>query len=411
MRVLHVLDHSLPLHSGYSFRTRSILEQQHALGIETCQVTSGKQGAASAAVEESHGLHFHRTPAPGGLLGRLPVLNQWAIVRDLRRRVAEVARERKPDLVHAHSPCLTALAALPVSRRMKLPLVYEMRASWEDAAVDHGTCREGDLRYRLTRALETRALRRADAVTTICEGLRDEISSRGIPAPRITVIPNAVDPGAFPYGRPADPALARELQLEGRRVIGFIGSFYGYEGLHLLLDAMPRLVAARPEVRLLLVGGGYEEENLRRQAERLGLGDIVRFTGRVPHEKVAGYYALCDLMVYPRLDMRLTRIVTPLKPLEAMAQGKVVAASDIGGHREMIRDSSTGILFRAGDAAALAHAVEGLFASEARWPALREAARAYVEEERTWARSVARYLPVYEQLLGARRVAAPRVGR
>lgn len=407
MRVLHVLDHSIPLHSGYSFRTRAILEQQHALGLETVQLTSGKQGEAPEPSEEVDGLRFDRTPPPRGVLGRLPMLNQWAIVRDLRRRVAEVARETKPDLIHTHSPCLTALAALPVARRLKLPLVYEMRASWEDAAVDHGTCREGDLRYRLARALETRALRRADAVTTICEGLRDEIRGRGVPAARVTVIPNAVDPAAFPYGRPADRALARELALEGCRVIGFIGSFYGYEGLHVLLDAMPRLLKARADMRLLLVGGGYEEENLRRQAERLGIGDAVRFTGRVPHDQVARHYALCEAMVYPRLDMRLTRIVTPLKPLEAMAQGKVVAASDIGGHREMIRDGSTGILFRAGDATALARAVEGLFASEARWPALREAARAYVEEERTWARSVARYLPVYERLLGARQVAAP----
>ena len=407
MRVLHVLDHSIPLHSGYSFRTRAILEQQHALGLETVQLTSGKQGEAAEPKEDVDGLRFHRTPPPRGLLGRLPVVNQWAIVKDLRRRVAEVARETAPDLLHAHSPCLTALAALPVARKLGIPLVYEMRASWEDAAVDHGTCREGDLRYRLTRALETRALRRADAVTTICEGLRDEIESRGVPAARVTVIPNAVDPKAFPYGRRADPALAGELGLEGRRVIGFIGSFYGYEGLHVLLDAMPRLAAARPDLSLLLVGGGYEEENLRRQAQRLGLADTVRFTGRVPHEKVAGYYALCDVMVYPRLDMRLTRIVTPLKPLEAMAQGKVVAASDIGGHREMIRDGSTGVLFRAGDAAALAGAVEALFASEERWPGLRETARSYVDEERTWARSVARYLPVYEQLLGARRVAAP----
>jgi PEP-CTERM/exosortase A-associated glycosyltransferase len=406
MRVLHVLDHSIPLHSGYTFRTRSILEEQRALGFETVHVTSGKQGKPVKPVEDIEGFVFHRTPPPQGLLGRLPVANQWAIVRDLRRRVAEVARETRPDLIHAHSPCLTALAALPVARKLGIPLVYEMRASWEDAAVDHGTCKEGDLRYRLTRALETRVLRRADAVTTICEGLREEITSRGIPASRVTVIPNAVDPAAFPYGRPADLALARQLGLEGRRVIGFIGSFYGYEGLSVLLDAMPRLVAQHPDLRLLLVGGGYEEESLKAQAARLGLGEAVRFTGRVPHDRVQDYYALCDVMVYPRLDMRLTRIVTPLKPLEAMAQGRVVAASDIGGHREMIRDGSTGVLFRAGDPEALAASVGALLAAKERWPALREAARAYIHEERTWARSVGRYVPVFEALVGARRAVA-----
>jgi PEP-CTERM/exosortase A-associated glycosyltransferase len=402
-RVLHVLDHSIPLHSGYSFRTRSILKQQRALGIDTDQLTSGKQGEVAEPQAEVDGFRFHRTAPPRGVLTRLSVFGNLAIVRDLRRRVEEVARETGPDLIHAHSPCLTAMAALPVARRLGVPLVYEMRASWEDAAVDHGTCREGDLRYHLTRMLETRVLRQADAVMTICEGLREEIEARGIPGDRITVIPNAVDLDAFPYGRAADPTLADELKLRGKRVLGFIGSFYAYEGLSVLLDAMPRLSATHPDVRLILVGGGYEEERLKAQAERLGLKDTVRFVGRVPHHRVADYYALCDVMVYPRLDLRLTRIVTPLKPLEAMAQGRVVAASDIGGHREMIRDGETGVLFPAKDPEALARAVGGLLASPERWPALRASARRYVEEERNWARSVARYLPVYERLLeGAR---------
>jgi len=225
MRVLHVLDHSVPLHSGYSFRTQSILEEQRALGIETVQLTSAKHTRESPPVEEVKSLRFHRTPASRGLLARLPILNQWAIVRGLRRRLREVAAETKPDLLHAHSPCLTALAALPVARELGIPLVYEMRASWEDAAVNHGTCREGDLRYRVSRALETRVLRRADAVTTICEGLREEIVSRGIPAAKVTVIPNAVDVERFDYCPPRDSALAHELGLENATVLGFLGSF------------------------------------------------------------------------------------------------------------------------------------------------------------------------------------------
>ncbi|MCK6458964.1 MAG: glycosyltransferase, exosortase A system-associated [Planctomycetes bacterium] len=402
-RVLHVLDHSIPLHSGYSFRTRSILRQQRAMGIETDQITSGKQGKIVAGEAEIDGFRFHRTAPPKGILSRLSVLRNLSIVHDLRRRVAEVVRDARPDIIHAHSPCLTAIAALPVARRLGIPLVYEMRASWEDAAVDHGTCREGDLRYRVTRMLETHALRHADAIMTICEGLREEIEARGIPPERITVIPNAVDPEAFSYGRAADPALLDELGLRGKRVLGFIGSFYAYEGLHVLLDAMPGLSAACPDLRLLLVGGGYEEKRLREHALRLGLGESVRFVGRVPHDRVQDYYSACDVMVYPRLDMRLTRIVTPLKPLEAMAQGSLVAASDIGGHREMIRDQETGILFRPSDPAALAQAVGAILASPGRWPALRTSARRYIEEERNWARSVSRYLPVYERLLrGAR---------
>ncbi|MHC4972871.1 MAG: TIGR04063 family PEP-CTERM/XrtA system glycosyltransferase [Planctomycetota bacterium] len=399
MKILHVLDHSIPLHSGYTFRTRSILEQQRALGWQTEHLTSSKHTAPSEAVEEVDGLRFFRTAAGGGPASRLPVLNQVAVIRDLKRRLAEVARETAPDLIHAHSPALNGVAAVGVGRDAGLPVVYEVRAFWEDAAVDLGTSRPGGLRYRLTRAMETWVLRRAAAVTTICEGLRHDIVRRGIPEEKVTVIPNAVDVSRFRLLAERDAALEAELGLAGKRVLGFIGSFYSYEGLALLVDAMPAMLREAPGIRLLLVGGGNEAERLRRQAGELGVADAVAFTGRVPHDQVERYYTLCDAMVYPRLSIRLTELVTPLKPLEAMAQGKIVVASDVGGHRELIRPGETGVLFRAGDKESLAAAVLELVAHEERWPALRAAGRRFVEQERSWAASVMRYAPVYEGLL------------
>jgi PEP-CTERM/exosortase A-associated glycosyltransferase len=399
VKILHVLDHSIPLHSGYTFRTRSILEQQRALGWQTEHLTSSKHTAPSEAVEEVDGLRFFRTAAGGGPASRLPVLNQVAVIRDLKRRLAEVARETAPDLIHAHSPALNGVAAVGVGRDAGLPVVYEVRAFWEDAAVDLGTSRPGGLRYRLTRAMETWVLRRAAAVTTICEGLRHDIVRRGIPEEKVTVIPNAVDVSRFRLLAERDAALEAELGLAGKRVLGFIGSFYSYEGLALLVDAMPAMLREAPGIRLLLVGGGNEAERLRRQAGELGVADAVAFTGRVPHDQVERYYTLCDAMVYPRLSIRLTELVTPLKPLEAMAQGKIVVASDVGGHRELIRPGETGVLFRAGDKESLAAAVLELVAHEERWPALRAAGRRFVEQERSWAASVMRYAPVYEGLL------------
>lgn len=399
VKILHVLDHSIPLHSGYTFRTRSILEQQRALGWQTEHLTSTKHTAPSEAVEEVDGLRFFRTAPGGGLAARLPVLNQIAVIRDLKRRLAEVAKETAPDLIHAHSPALNGVAAVGVGRAAGLPVVYEVRAFWEDAAVDLGTSRPGGLRYRLTRGLETWVLRRAAAVTTICEGLRSDIVGRGIPAENVTVIPNAVDVARFAVLDERDAALEAELGLAGKRVLGFIGSFYSYEGLALLVGAMPGLLREDPAVRLLLVGGGNEAERLRRQAEELGIADAVVFTGRVPHDQVARYYTLCDAMVYPRLSIRLTELVTPLKPLEAMAQGKLVVASDVGGHRELIRPGETGVLFKAGDQASLTAEVLALLAHEERWPALRAAGRRFVEQERSWAASVSRYAPVYERLV------------
>ena len=342
------------------------------------------------------GWTFHRTPFQAGALSKLPAIGPYIDeMRASATRLRQLVDRIQPDVVHAHSPVLNALPALWVGRGRRVPIVYEMRASWEDAAVDHGSTTEGSARYKVSRALESFALRRADAITTICEGLRQDIVARGIDAARVTVIPNAVDVGAFAFGSAPDQALARKLGLDGKTVLGFAGSFYGYEGLDLLLDAAARLLPAWPELRVLLVGGGPQEQALRAQAVRLGLTDRVVFTGRVPHSDVQRYYDLIDVLAYPRQSMRLTEIVTPLKPLEAMAQGRMFVASDVGGHRELIRDGDTGHLFPAGDASALAAAIDGVLNARGQWGAMRARARRFVETERTWARSVARYADVY----------------
>jgi PEP-CTERM/exosortase A-associated glycosyltransferase len=249
--------------------------------------------------------------------------------------------------------------------------------------------------------LETGVLRRADAVTTICEGLRQDILVRGIPAARVTVIPNAVDIERFPPITEFDEELRRRLGLEGAFVLGFLGSFYGYEGLELAVEAMPLIRRDMPNAKLLLVGGGREEARLREQVARLGLEPHVLLVGRVPHDEVERYYGLVDLLVYPRRSIRLTETVTPLKPLEAMAQGRLLIASDVGGHRELIRDGETGFLFPPDSAEALAGAVRRAVAARGRWDEMRRAGRRFVETERSWSASVERYRSVYGALLGA----------
>jgi PEP-CTERM/exosortase A-associated glycosyltransferase len=400
MRILHVLDHSLPLHSGYTFRTLSILREQRALGWETFHLTSEKQENCTVSEETVDGWHFYRTAPSRDWLARLPVLGQVALMRNLERRLDEVVRKVRPDILHAHSPSLNALPALRVGRRHNIPVVYEVRAFWEDAAVDHGTIREGSWRYRLTKAIDTYLFKRVDAVTTICAGLLEDIVSRGIPRGKVTVIPNAVDATKFSAGGKPDPLLQEKFGISGKKVLGFAGSFYAYEGLDLLLEAMPEILRHRRDTVLLLIGGGFQEDALKAQAQRLGISDKVIFTGRVPHQDVTRYYDLIDVLVYPRHSMRLTEIVTPLKPLEAMAQGKLLLASDVGGHRELIRHMDTGVLFAAGDKDDLASKALGLLEA----PALVEkamvtAGRRFVEEDRTWTNSVDHYKQVYGFLL------------
>jgi PEP-CTERM/exosortase A-associated glycosyltransferase len=399
MRILHILDHSLPLHSGYVYRTLAIVNQQRTLGWEPVLLTSGKHYAPGPARERIGEWEFLRTPMPTGLAARLPWLRELRIVEDLDRRLDEVIGEIRPQILHAHSPVLNALSALRASRRHAIPVVYEVRALWEDAAANNGTHGKTGLRYAATRFVETRALHRADAVTTICEGLRTEAIARGVSSDKITVIPNAVDRGLFSGPGALDHALATRLGLCGKTVLAFFGSFYSYEGLHLLLRSLPEMRREQPAIAVLLAGGGPEEGSLRALARELDLGDSVVFAGRVPHHEMQRYYDLADLFVFPRLSMRLTELVTPLKPLEAMAQERIVVASSVGGHRELIRHNETGYLFSPDDPRHLAEGVLAALADRGSWPRIRAQAIEFIDRERSWAHSVGRYGAVYRRVL------------
>ena len=398
MRILHILDHSLPLQSGYVYRTLGIVNQQRALGWEPVLLTSGKHYAPGPAREQIGGWEFLRTPVPQGLAAKLPWLREMKIISDLDRRLHDVIDEVGPAILHAHSPALNALSALRAGRRHRLPVVYEMRSLWEDAT-GGGTNGTNGLRYRATRFLEDRALRGADAVTTICQGLRKDITARGIPREKITVIPNAVDRDTFAGPGVPDRALAERLGLTRKTFLAFFGSFYLYEGLHLLLRAIPLLRGQRADLAVLLVGGGPEESNLRKMVVDLGVSEHVVFAGRVAHDEMQRYYDLADLFVFPRLSMRLSELVTPLKPLEALAQERIVVASDVGGHRELIRDRETGYLFPPNEPEALAGGVLAALADRSSWPRIRARAIEFIDSERSWRHSVARYAEVYARVL------------
>jgi PEP-CTERM/exosortase A-associated glycosyltransferase len=398
VKVLHILDHSVPVMSGYSTRSRNIVGFQRELGLTPVVVTSPKHPAPGPAREERDGITYYRTshrraaqpsgpgPVTSGYAGSLALMRRFAA------RIAEVARAEGATLLHAHSPVLNGLPALWVGRRLGIPVVYEARAFWEDAAVDHGTTREGSLRYRLTRALETFLFRHADRVVVIAEAMRREIIRRGVDPGRIAVVGNGVDVDRF-RPIPRNEPLAGRLGINGELVFGFIGSFYHYEGLRFLVDALPKLREHVPGARLLLVGSGEEAAALHEATA--GSGGAIMLPGQVPHEEIGAYYSLIDVFVCPRKRMRLTELVTPLKPLEAMAMAKPVLASDVGGLSELIQHGSTGMLFRADDTSSLLEQAAHLASSRQLRVSLGTAARAHVERERSWPRVVSRYLEIY----------------
>lgn len=400
--ILHVFDHSFPKSDGYAFRSGEILRFLGRIGWRTFHVTSAKQGVTNAAQETAQGLQFYRTQ-PSAVLAKVPVLNQYGVVSTLKRRLDAIVRETRPVLLHVYSPCLNALAAIPIARRFGIPLIYEVRALWEDGAVDAGVASEGDVRYRMSRMLETYACRQVDHIVTICEGLRNELATRGLPPDRITVVPNSVDLDRFSSERPLPTGPTMASSTPSGKTLGFIGTFFPFEGLEVFVRAMPMILAREPAAKFVLVGDGPDAARIRALVGELNLGGAVTLTGRVPHADVVGYYDAIDVLVYPRVSKRVTELVTPLKPLEAMARGTIVVASDVGGHREMVFPGKTGVLFKAGDAASLAAACLGIMNAVQERDALRQNARQYVQEARSWSRNITIYDRLYRQMLAAPR--------
>ncbi len=396
LKILHILDHSLPLHSGYTFRTKNIFLAQEKRGWTPIGLTSLKQEQTWTGpwVEKDmvDGLCFYRSPkldAEHGWLG-----TQSQLIKTLARRLDEVIELEKPDVLHAHSPVLNVIPTLWVARKYNLPVIYEVRAYWEDAAVDHGTYQEGSWKYRVVRTLETFACQRATHVTVLCDGIKHDLMSRGISEKKLTIIPNGINLDDFQDCRPHE-AYRKNWNLSGKRIIGFIGSFYRYEGLDLLVSAFAELVNTHDDLALLLVGGGEVKHELEEQIHALGIQSQVVMPGRIPHEDIPGVYGLVDIFVYPRKSIRLTELVTPLKPLEAMIVGKPLVASNIGGHRELIQDGVTGLLFTPDDTSSLNSTLSRLLSDEAYLNTLGQQAHAWAKECRSWDNTTSAYGQIY----------------
>ena len=383
-------------------RSSSILKFQGRAGIHPIALTSPRHGTAPMVPTVIDEIEYHRSePAAvdrDRCRGILPFLREKPQMQYMEGRICEMARQQKSHIIHAHSPSLNGIPAYRAARRLGIPVVYEVRAFWEDAAVDQRKFTPASWKYRLSRRIESWLVRRVDHVTAICEGIRADLLQRGVSPARISVIPNGVDLGQFDVST-ATNSVVRQYKLENKRVLGFIGSFYRYEGLQLLVQAMQVVAAHRPDVRLLLVGGGEMESFIGDEVRRLHLEDTVLLMGSRPQEEVRDFYAAMDILVYPRLSERITNLVTPLKPLEAMAMGKLVVGSNAGGIAELVENGKTGFLFEAGSRDDLVFTLLKALHETDRWPSVTRDARNYVERDRQWSAIIPRYYDVYDQAL------------
>jgi glycosyltransferase involved in cell wall biosynthesis/tetratricopeptide (TPR) repeat protein len=399
-RVLHLVGKSTPhAQSGYTIRTQYLTVAQKKLGLEPHVVTQigfpwtvGRREASPYHVEGGVP-HHHLIPADGAL----PVRPDELLTLDLVH-LAPLVRAVRPAVLHAASDFRNGLLALRLRDAFGLPMVYEVRGFWEESWLSKGRREAGSESYRWRQERETECMLGADAVVTLSEGMAHEIAERGVPTSKIDIVPNGVDLERFvPVAR--DPELARRVGVEPQEVtLGYVSTFTRYEGVQYLLAAARRLLDLHLPVRVVLVGEGEELPALRRQAFDLGIDDRVAFCGRVRHDEVLSYYGLIDIFVVPRTSDRVSQLVTPLKPYEAMATGRAVVVSDVEALRSMVLPGSTAEVFIPEDADDLARVAARLIVDPALRARLGSAARAWVVEHRDWAHLAARYLDVYRRL-------------
>jgi PEP-CTERM/exosortase A-associated glycosyltransferase len=403
MKILHVLETSIPHTVGYTVRARAIIDNQRRIGLDPVVVTSPFFPAREPGltVEVFNGTSYYRTnhiPVPASARSKLAsYLVRMRMVSRYRQAVCQVARREHPDVIHAHSSYTNLYAAVPAARELGVPLIYEVRTLWGESAVIENGLRRNSLKHRMIWSFELGAMRRADLVVPISRGIREELMRRGIPDEKLMIVPNGVDSSHF-QPVPSDQALAERIGVRGRFVVGFVGSILRLEGLATLLDAVHIARLQGREMALVIVGDGPERAALEAQARELNVSDVV-FAGKVPYDQISSWYSVMDVLVYPRIRAVVNERVTPLKPLEAMALGKVCVGSDVGGIMELIHHGDTGVIFRSEDPVDLAAALMALMAEPARMERLRHAAAQFVKQEREWSTIVRRYLDVYGGLL------------
>jgi PEP-CTERM/exosortase A-associated glycosyltransferase len=399
MKILHILDTSIPDTAGYTTRAKYLVHYQKKQGIDPVILTSERfKGSWKTQREIIDGITYYRSIPKHDCLRRIPFFAEFDEINCLSRKVSEVASKEKADLIHAHSPSLNGAACLKYCRTHKIPLVYEIRAFWEDAAVDRGAFAEGSLKYRLRQRHETSIVKKADAVIAICEGIKKDLLNRGISEKKIHVVHNGVDHSLFqPLDK--DVTLKAEFGLQDKTIIGFIGSFFHFEGIQDLINAMPAIIEKNKNTVLLLVGGGQEDDNLRKLSRENGLENIVHFTGRVPHDQVSRYYSIIDLLVYPRIRKRITELVTPLKPLEAMAMEKAVLMSDVGGLQELAAGKGEAVFFKAGDISDLTEKCLDLCADSEKRKLMGKNARQKMISKWGWDKRAESDISLYKKIL------------
>ncbi|MGP5164604.1 glycosyltransferase family 4 protein [Arthrobacter rhombi] len=399
--VLHLVTNSLPYtESGYAQRTHSILREQFAAGwvVHAATRLGYPQSVGSFNASELDVIdrvNYHRL-ASNGRQGNLRERQQQEA-----EALLELVLRLRPSVLHTTTHFANGLTVRAVAEAVGIPWVYEVRGQLADTwASQRGPEAVESERYLSFQRRETEVANAADGVVTLGAEMRQGLVDAGVARESIRLAPNGV--GEEFLKEPTTPSKARrELGLPVQELhIGTVSSLVTYEGLDTLIQAFGQLTARRDGLRLLIVGDGAAAPALRRQAAAVGLDPAEVLPGRVPREEAAHYHQALDIFVVPRQDHAVTRAVTPLKPVEAMASSRPVVVSDLPALREIVTDSDTGITVEAGDVVGLATALERLVDDAELRASMGSRGREIALTERTWTHSASASLDQYATLTG-----------
>jgi len=322
------------------------------------------------------------------------------LVKHFMKRIIQLSTLENVDVIHAHTPYRVGLPALKAARKLNLKFVYEMRGLWEDTAVASGRWKSWGLSYRRFRRMETKILKQSDKIICISETLRKEVISRGIASEKISVVSNGVESTISDRPQVELPNLFTDLKekLDSNIVVGYIGSLRKLEGVNLTAEAVSILKRNGINVKFLILSTNSGQDELRTYCDNLGISENTIIEGPVPHESISPFFNLIDVFVVSRPDSRVTRLVTPLKPFEAMSNRCATIVSNLPALEEIVKHEETGLVYKADNANSLAENISRLIKN----PELRQElglnAEKWIKEHRIWKQLAEKTVSIYRSV-------------
>ncbi|MBR2526678.1 glycosyltransferase [bacterium] len=394
-RICYCLNHSLPYRGdGYVTRSQHMAHAMQEAGFEVIAITRPgfpwdnikklKHCKNLPMEEQINGIKYKRQYLS------LDKLKSEQYMKIVAEEWKKTFLELKPEYVIAASNNFNAIPALSAARELGVPFYYEVRGLWEVTKLSKYPEWENSVDCFFEKYYEARICKEVDGVFTLTTPIIDELESRGVDRNKVHLCPNCANVSLFnPTGR--DAKLAKKLKIPDNVVtIGYLGTLQMYEGLDDLMQACAILKNKGIDFRLLLVGGiaNIDRTNYKKYLEnvarKVGIKDKLIMPGKVPPTEVPKYYSLMDITPFGRKSLPVCEMVSPIKPLEAMAMEKTVVVSDLAALKEIVQDNETGLYFEKGNIESYAETLEKAIKDKDLRERLGKNARKWIVENRQW---------------------------